>query len=289
MEFICNQCPRRCLALRNDLENSGGFCQMPSLPKIARADLHFWEEPCISGSHGSGTIFFSGCSMRCVYCQNFEISHENNGRIVTIEQLAKIMHDLESRGAHNINFVNPSHYVHAIKAALEIYRPKIPLVYNSGGYDLPKTIIENIFNIYLFDMKYISAEKSLKYSSAEDYFYFASNAIASAYKVKGSCVFSDDGLLKQGVIVRHLLLPQATREAIAVCDWFSENTPDAIFSFMAQYTPYGRSCDYPEIDRRVTKREYEKVISYICEKNLKNVYCQDLESGDERYIPDFVF
>lgn len=260
---------------------------MPYLPKIARADLHFWEEPCISGKNGSGTIFFSGCTLRCVYCQNFEISHKGNGKIITVEELADIMRKLEQRGAHNINFVNPTHYFHIIKEALKIYKPKIPLVCNSSGYELESNIKEDIFDIYLFDLKYVSGKKSLKYSGVADYFDVASKAITTAYKLKGAPKIDSNGIMHSGVIIRHLVLPLSTNEAISVIDWFCENTQDAYLSIMAQYVPCGNAEKHKEINRKITKREYEKVLDYLCSKDIKNIYIQDRISSDTKFIPDF--
>ncbi len=287
MKQRCNNCPRQCNALRTDNDNKGGFCGMPLSPKIARADLHFWEEPCISGTNGSGTIFFSGCSMRCVYCQNYEISHKNRGKVISVEGLAEIFKELEQKGAHNINFVNPTHYMEAIKAALKIYRPKIPLVCNTGGYELTENIEQNIFDIYLFDLKYISSEKSLRYSAVADYFEKASAALKAAYKLKPQCVFNKDGIMQSGIIVRHLLLPAATNEAINIIDWFFKNTPNAFFSLMAQYVPCGRAEQYKEINRKITKREYDKVLQHLITKNSDRIYIQDSVSSDKKYIPDF--
>ncbi len=260
---------------------------MPYLPKVARADLHFWEEPCISGKNGSGTIFFSGCTLRCVYCQNYEISHKGSGKIITVEELANIMRELERRGAHNINFVNPTHYFHIIKEALKIYKPLIPLVCNSSGYELESNIKEDIFDIYLFDLKYVSSQKSLKYSGVADYFDVASKAITMAYKLKGTPKIDSNGIMQSGVIVRHLVLPLSTNEAISVIDWFCENTPDAYFSIMSQYVPCGNAEKYKEINRKITKREYEKVLNYLCSKDIKNIYIQDRLSSDTKFIPDF--
>lgn len=260
---------------------------MPLNPRIARADLHFWEEPCISGQNGSGTIFFSGCALRCVYCQNYEISHLGGGENKTVAELADIMRELEGRGAHNINFVNPTHYIWAIREALKIYRPKIPLVYNSGGYDSLSVIKEDIFDIYLLDLKYISTEKALRYSGVADYFSVAAAAIKTAYKLKGTPVFNKNGIMQSGVIVRHLVLPMSTGEAIRVTDWVCENTPNAYFSVMAQYLPCGRAELYPELNRRITRREYEKVTDYICSRNMQNVYIQERSSAKTDYIPKF--
>lgn len=262
---------------------------MPLFPVVAKASLHFGEEPCISGTRGSGTVFFSGCSLNCVYCQNYEISHLKKGALITPERLSEIFRELEEKGAHNINLVNPTHFIWAIKEALSIYRPKIPLVYNSGGYDLPEVISENIFDIYLLDLKYISSERSLKYSKAENYFKYASESIKAAYKLCSESVFDSEGIMQNGLIIRHLCLPLATNEAIRVIDWVSENTPKAYLSIMSQYFPTGKASEYSEINRRITNREYEKVLSYVIEKNLPNVFIQERSSADKGYVPDFDF
>lgn len=260
---------------------------MPLTAKIAHADLHFWEEPSISGKNGSGTVFFSGCTLRCVYCQNYEISHGQKGTYVTAEQLAEIFKDLENRGAHNINFVSPTHYIDVIKQALSIYHPKIPLVYNSGGYDSEDTIREDIFDIYLLDLKYLSSDTALKYSGAADYPQVATCAVKAAYEITGKPVYDENGIMQRGLIVRHLVLPLQTRAAISVAEWFKSNTPDAVLSIMAQYVPVHRAGEYPEINRRITKREYEKVLNRIMELDIKNVYIQKQKSADEKYIPHF--
>ncbi len=260
---------------------------MPSSPKIARSELHFWEEPCISGKNGSGTIFFSGCSMRCVYCQNYEISHKNGGEVITVERLSEIMRELESKGAHNINFVNPTHYFNTIRQALEIYRPNIPLVYNSGGYDKCENIEEDIFDIYLIDLKYVSSEKSLKYSGVADYFDVAQKAVKAAYKLKNNPVIGNGGIMQSGLIIRHLVLPLSTGEAIKVIDFVKANTPNAYLSLMAQYTPMCRANEYKELNRKITAREYNKVFDYAINSGIENLYIQELSSAKEIYVPKF--
>lgn len=284
----CNLCPRNCNSERNDLENLNGYCKMPLLPRVARASLHFWEEPCISGKNGSGTVFFSGCSLGCVYCQNYDLSHNGYGKNITVERLAEIFYELEKQGAHNINLVNPSHYVLAIKKALDIYRPKIPIVYNSSGYDKALTIkqLENYIDAYLFDLKYLSSNVAFKYSGASDYPEVAKNAILEGYRQKSKCEF-EKGILKSGLIVRHLILPQETRTAMSIFDWYYENTPNALFSIMCQYTPCGKSIDLPPINRCITKREYDKVIDYISLKKTDGIYIQELDSNSKKFIPDF--
>lgn len=284
----CNLCPRRCNAEREENKNLNGFCKMPLLPKVARADLHFWEEPVISGTNGSGTIFFSGCSLNCVYCQNYEISHQEKGTVISYEKLAELFFELERKGAHNINLVSPSHYVLAIKEALKIYKPKIPIVYNSSGYDNEESLemLKDYIDIFLLDLKYLSSDRAKLYSSAADYPEVAKKAILKAYKLQDKCIIKN-GIMQKGVIIRHLLLPQATKEAISVFDWVKENTPKAFFSIMSQYVPCGKAEEMPIINRKVTKREYEKVIDYILERGFSNVFIQDGKSADKKYIPDF--
>lgn len=282
---ICNDCPRKCGVTR---ENGDlGICNMPKSLRIARAGLHFGEEPCISGKNGSGTIFFSGCSLKCVFCQNFNISHEGYGKEITVERLAEIFKELEKQGAHNINFVSPTHYISAIKEALEIYRPKIPLVYNSSGYENLKTIEEDIFDVYLFDLKFFSREKSLKYAKCPDYFDVASSAIKKAYEIKGKPIVNREGLMEKGIIVRHLILPQSTNDAINIIEWLENNTPEIHFSLMSQYLPMYKAFEFKELTRRITKREYDKVLdSCIC-KSFEEIYVQELESATDEYIPKF--
>lgn len=261
---------------------------MPLLPRVARADLHFWEEPVISGEKGSGTVFFSGCSLDCAFCQNYEVSHKGKGKTVSLERLAEIFRELEKRGAHNINLVTPSHYTLAIKKALDIYRPQIPIVYNSGGYDSVEALkmLEGYIDVYLMDLKYLSGDRAALYSGAEDYPQIAAAAIAEAYRQCPQSVIKN-GLMQKGVIVRHLLLPQGTREAMNVFDWVRQNTPRAYFSIMSQYIPLGRAQDMPIINRKTTHREYEKVVDYICGFDFENVFVQELESAKTDFIPNF--
>lgn len=261
---------------------------MPLLPKAARASLHFWEEPVISGKNGSGTVFFSGCSLACVYCQNYEISHEGSGKIITPERLAEIFRELEEKGAHNINLVNPTHFVLSIKEALDIYRPNIPIVYNSSGYESKETIeiLKDYVDIYLLDFKYFSDEKATLYSSAPDYVETAKATLKRCYELVPECIIEDE-IMKKGIIVRHLLLPQSTNDAIKIFDWVRENTPNVYFSFMGQYLPLGKAKEYKVINRTVTKREYLKVLSYIEESGFNNVFYQELSSADDKFVPDF--
>ena len=288
MTMLCNLCPRRCNALRDASQNIGGVCQMPSVPKVARAALHFWEEPSISGKNGSGTVFFSGCSLHCVFCQNNDISALNNGKNVSIDGLAEIFKKLEEQGANNINLVTPTHYVDCIIEALNIYKPKIPIVYNSSGYENVETLkkLEGYVDIYLMDFKYIDGAKAKLYSNASDYPNMCKNALKEVYRQQTECVFENE-IMKKGVIVRHLLMPQATRDAIEIFEWVRENLPNAYFSMMSQYLPYGRAEDFADINRKITRREQEKVLSYILESGKDNVFVQEMDSSSEKYIPDF--
>ncbi len=286
MKLLCNCCPRKCNALRTDEQNITGYCKMPLLPKVAKVDVHKWEEPCVSGFGGSGTIFFSGCSLNCVYCQNHKISHGGFGKIVSIQRLAEIFKELENMGAENINLVNPTHYFYAIKSALEIYRPKIPIIYNSGGYDNEENILENIFDVYLFDLKYLNPDAASKYSKAKDYPQIAKKAILTAYMLKPKVVLDDNKMIKSGVIIRHLVLPRHTNDAIDVINWANNNCPNTFFSLMSQYIPFNTQ-NYPEIDRKITKREYDKVLDALVNTNFANVFVQDISSADEKFIPNF--
>ena len=282
---MCSQCPRRCNALRTENENINGFCKMPLLPKVARADLHFWEEPVISGENGSGTVFFSGCSLGCVYCQNEEISHKGKGKIISYRQLADIFRELELKGAHNINLVNPTHYTYAIRKALEIYKPSIPIVYNSGGYDTESQleILADYIDIYLMDLKYLNLENALKYSLASDYPEIAKRAIKKAVGLQPE-VEIENGIMKKGVIIRHLILPSQTREAMAVFDYVNKNFKNTYFSLMSQYIPIGKALNMPPINRKITDREYNKVLDYICATDFENIFIQERKSADKKYI-----
>ncbi|MBQ6848239.1 MAG: radical SAM protein [Clostridia bacterium] len=281
----CNLCPRQCNA---DRENSLGFCKSPLSPKVARANLHFWEEPIISGQNGSGTVFFSGCSLKCIYCQNYEISQGSIGKEISVDRLAEIFKELEHRGAHNINLVSPTHYILAIIEALKIYRPKIPIVYNSSGYETVEALkkLENFIDIYLIDFKYTDSERAGEYSFAPDYPETAKKAIAECYRQKRDCII-ENGIMKKGVIVRHLVLPQNTKTALEVADWVKQNTPNAYFSIMSQYLPCADAVNHKILGRKITQREYDKVVNYICDIGLKNVFIQEMGSSNKAFVPDF--
>ena len=283
----CNICPRQCGA---DREIEKGYCSMPWEYTLARAGLHFWEEPPISGKNGSGTVFFSGCNLGCVYCQNYEISHGSVGKTISGERLTEIFDELISKGAHNINLVNPTHYAVALKKTLTEYKSKVPVVYNSSGYEKVETLrsLEGLIDIYLPDLKYIKGEKSLRYSAAEDYFDFASKALTEMKRQCPENIHGSDGLMQKGMIVRHLVLPKNTNQSIEVLRWIAENLgTDTAISLMAQYTPYGKIEGYPELQRRITPREYDKVLDFAIGAGFKNIFTQEPSSANTEFIPDF--
>ena len=286
--MLCKQCPRKCGAERKETQN-GGVCGAPALPKIARAELHFWEEPAISGAKGSGTIFFSGCPLKCVYCQNQPISRGGVGEIVSVERLAELMRELEEKGAHNINFVTPTHYVHAIKGALKLYRPQIPIVYNCGGYESVETLkaLEGLVDIYLPDLKYSDNALAQSFSKAGDYFETATAAITEMFRQTGAAQYDENGLLKRGTVVRHLILPGHVRNTIGVLKWLRDNLPEATVSVMSQYFPIGAFPEYPELERRITEKEQERVLNFLEKNGMTNGWVQDLESADASYVPQF--
>lgn len=288
--FSCAACPRRCGALRKPAQPSGGFCGMPAGFVVARAALHQWEEPCISGQHGSGTVFFSGCSLRCVYCQNQQISLGRYGALVTEENLLRMFDRLIEQGAHNLNLVNPTHYAPMLAKALKKYCSPVPVIYNSGGYERVEMLkaLEGLVDIYLPDLKYVDSAVSLRYSGAADYFDYASKAILEMSRQVGKAAFDKNGVMKKGLIVRHLILPRNTAQSIKALTWIHENLPEGtLVSLMCQYTPCGELDAFPELTRRITHREYDKVVDQMLELGLTGGYLQELSSAKEEYIPPF--
>lgn len=288
----CILCPRNCQTDR--LAGGRGYCGESNTIRIARAALHFWEEPVISGKKGSGTVFFTGCNLKCVFCQNAGIATNQLGKEVTVERLAEIFIELQEKGAVNINLVTASHYVPQVADAIIIARNDglaIPIVYNTSSYEKPETLqlLDGLVDIYLPDMKYADGQMAKKYSNAEDYPEVASSAIKEMYRQVGEPVFDEvTGLMKKGVIVRHLIMPGAVRNAKAVIDYLYETYSDCIFiSLMNQYTPMKEFVEYPELNRRVTKREYEKVIQYALDKGITNAFIQEGDTAKESFIPAF--
>uniref|UniRef100_UPI003FEFBC91 radical SAM protein n=1 Tax=Eubacterium sp. TaxID=142586 RepID=UPI003FEFBC91 len=284
--MICSICPRHCNV---DRSVNLGFCQSPDNFRVARAALHFWEEPCISGKEGSGTVFFSGCNLKCVFCQNNEISAENKGVEISDDKLISIFENLISQGANNINLVNPTHYAKRLAKVLSRWKSHVPIVYNSSGYEEVETLkaLDGLIDIYLPDLKYIRAEKAMRYSKAADYFEKASAALLEMRRQVEDKF--DGDIMKSGMIIRHLILPQNTNSSIAVLDFIKSNFPNTFVSLMAQYTPCGDLSEFPEINRKITKREYEKVVNYAFDNSFDKLFIQELSSADKSFIPKFDF
>lgn len=282
----CNLCPNGCNA---DRSVSHGRCGVGETVRIAKYYLHPFEEPCISGKNGSGTVFFCGCPLHCVFCQNYEVSNNLTGKDISVEELADIFKELEKLGAENINLVSPTHYVPQIQKAFELYRPNIPVVYNSGGYEKIETLeIANTFtDVYMPDMKFYSNKLSERYTGIKNYFEVNSKAVEFMIKSRKTQVI--DGIMKRGVIVRHLILPLSTDDSIKILEWFKQNGGDAYFSLMGQYTPYGNISEFKELQRRLTPREYKKVRNYLFDSGIENYYLQDLSSASEKFIPKWDF
>lgn len=288
--MICNLCPRKCNACRTEHQGNG-FCGAGTLPVVARVAPHFGEEPCISGTKGSGTVFFSGCTLKCVYCQNYEISDGHKGRAVTPKELADCYKRLEEQGVHNINLVTADHYVTAVAESLDIYKPSVPVVYNCSGYTSPKTlsILDGLVDIYLPDFKYSDDALAIKYSSAPNYVNTATAAIKEMIFQVGTPVIDEDGMMKKGVIVRHLILPSHTKNSLGVLDIIKRSyDKQVLVSLMCQYVPVNKAHDFPKINRTITRREYEKVKSELYVLGLDG-FTQDLTSASTDFIPDWDF
>ena len=289
MTEICSVCPRGCGINRKEQR---GYCGEGDSVRLARAALHFWEEPCVSGRNGSGTVFFSGCNLRCVYCQNKEISRGRIGKEVSLERLEEIFFELKAQGAHNINLVTPTHFAEQIKIAVKAAKAdglELPVVWNTGGYETAETIrdLNETVDVYLTDFKYMSGELAFKYSFAGDYPEAAKRALCEMVKTKGKPVFDENGLIKRGVIVRHLVLPGHTDDSLRVLDYLYDTYgDDIIISIMSQYTPTDIT-KYTELNRKLTRYEYNKVIAGAEKLGIKNAYVQDGAAAKESFIPDF--
>lgn len=287
----CTMCPRECHADR--LEDKRGYCGMSSTVFAARAALHMWEEPCISGEKGSGAVFFSGCGLRCCFCQNREIAIGDCGKEISIERLADIFLELEQKGAANLNLVTGAHYVPQILLALEDARRRgcmLPVVYNSSGYEKVETLqmLKGYVDVYLPDLKYLDQDLAKMFSHAPDYPEKAAAAIEEMVNQTGSCEFRADGYIKKGTIVRHLILPGHTRNSIRVLDYLHKTYGDKIYiSIMNQYTPVFHQEKYPELNRKVTAREYQKVLDAAMEMGVENGFFQEGETAKESFIPAF--
>lgn len=284
--YICAACPRNCEAPRG--ETGAGFCRMGADPVVARAAPHFDEEPVVSGTRGSGAVFFSGCALRCRFCQNYPISHGGFGEKITVERLRAIYFELIDRGVHNVNLVNPTHFVEPILASLAGGLP-VPVVWNTGGYEKVETLrrLEGKVQVYLPDLKYIDRDSARKYSAAGDYFDFAAPALQEMLRQTGPVALDDDGIITRGTIVRHLILPGRAEESMRVLDWIAENLPGAWVSLMAQYVPFGDVAGLDSLDRRLTQDEYDAVVDHLLALGLEDGFVQELSSSDEKYIPAF--
>ncbi len=293
MEFHskCTLCPRDC-----DVDRTIGLgvCQVGNIVKLARAALHYWEEPCISGENGSGAVFFSGCPLHCVFCQNEEISHGKVGKEITIERLSEIYLELQEKGANNINLVTGTHYIPAIVKSVTRAKAMgltIPIIYNTSGYEKVESLklLEGIVDVYLPDFKYMDEELAGRYSRALDYPSVVKAAIKEMVRQAGAPAFDDKGFIKSGVIVRQLLLPGHVKDAKAILDYLYGTYGDDIYiSLMSQYTPMPHIADkYPELNRRVTKREYDTYLGYALDLGVTNAFIQDRKVAKESFIPDF--
>lgn len=286
--MICELCPRRCGAERTGTEG-GGVCAMPELPVLARAALHFWEEPPISGKRGSGAVFFSGCPLKCAFCQNEAISQKNFGRAVSPARLREIFFELIAQGAHNINLVNPTHFSHVLAEVLA--EPlSVPVVWNSGGYERVETLraLEGKVQVYLPDLKYLTPALAERCSAAPDYPQYAPAAIVEMVRQVGPYELDGEGLLKKGVVIRHLILPGQAAEAKRVMDWVAENFPPktVLFSLMSQYVPMGRAAAMPVLARRLRGSEARAAEEYMAALGLEG-FVQDRESASGEFVPAF--
>lgn len=292
MYSSCTLCPRNCHVDRTS--NQTGFCGMNNHIQIARASLHMWEEPCISGTNGSGTVFFTGCNLKCVFCQNHSIAIGQKGKEVSPSRLADLFLMLQDKGAHNINLVTPSHYIPGIAQALTLAKSQdmtLPIVYNTSGYDSVQSLsmLDGLVDIYLPDFKYVSNILSQRYSHAKDYFQVASKSLAEMYRQVSDPIFEGD-LIKKGIIVRHLVLPGCVEDSKAVIRYLYETYGDHIFiSIMNQYTPLPHIASYPELNRKITDAEYDEVVDYAIDLGVEQGFIQEGDTASESFIPDFDF
>lgn len=288
----CTLCPRECGA--NRIEGHAGYCGQTGRIMAARASLHMWEEPCISGQNGSGTVFFSGCSLGCVYCQNHAIASGRAGRAVSIERLSEIFLELQEKGAHNINLVTPTHFIPQIAEGLTLAKNNgfsLPVVYNTGSYEKAESLklLDGLIDIYLPDLKYHSSELSQRYSQAADYFLYASQAIAEMFRQVGRPVFDDaSGLMKRGMIIRHLVLPGCVRDSKKILKYLYRTYGDAVYiSILNQFTPVPGLDNYPELNRAITDREYNAVVDFAVSLGIENGFIQEGGTASESFIPPF--
>ncbi len=283
----CNLCPRHCNA---DRKTEKGFCRVSDKITLGRAGLHFWEEPCISGYGGSGTIFFTGCNMGCIFCQNMPLSRGKVGKEISVTRLREIFYELIDDGADNINLVTPSHYIPQIAKALSGERLPVPVVYNTSSYEETEALkmLDGLIDIYIPDLKYVKSTISKAFSNAPDYFEKAMPAIKEMYRQTGDIKFDEDDMLTKGLIIRHLVLPGYLENTYDVIDKVSESFSEGVlFSLMSQYTPPSKPLKYPSLNRRLTEEEYEKAVDYMYLAGIENGFVQELSSAKEEYTPPF--
>lgn len=287
----CTLCPRKCKTDRT--KGNKGICSASNKTFAARASLHQWEEPCLSGVRGSGTVFFSGCNMGCVYCQNKEISHNGKGVEVSAGRLCEIFFELRDSGSHNINLVTAGHYLPEILKSIKMAKAQgiaIPFVYNSSGYELVEALrrCDGLIDIYLPDFKYMDSHRAQKYSKAADYPEIAVSAIAEMVRQRPQCKFDDEGIMTEGVIVRHLMLPDGLDESKRIIKYLYETYKNQIFiSIMSQYTPMGNLDKFPELQKKVSQKDYDELIDYAVDLGVENAFIQEGETASESFIPDF--
>lgn len=290
MDYICTDCPRRCTVLRTETSSSG-ICASPALPRIARAAPHFGEEPCISGKKGSGAIFFTGCNLKCIFCQNHEISRGLVGESVSADRLRDVMLRLRDEGVHNINLVTAAHFTRTVAKALDGLELGIPVVWNSSGYESVESLkmLEGLVQVYMPDYKYAKSSLAKLCSAAEDYPAVAAAAIHEMYRQRGDFVLDDEGMLTSGVLIRHLILPGHELNSMDVIDFVADEFPGdgVLFSLMSQYTPMPGAERVPGLERTVSREENELLISYMQRRGIYNGFWQDIESAGEEEIPDF--
>lgn len=290
MKNQCSLCPRMCFA---DREVTTGYCGVKNTLRVARAALHFWEEPCISGEEGSGAVFFTGCNLRCVFCQNYQIARAEQGKEITVERLSEIFLELQEQKANNLNLVTATHYVPQVVEALKAAKQRglsIPVVYNCGGYERVETLkmLEGLVDIYLPDFKYMDSQRAKRYSHAENYPEVAKMAIAEMVRQQPGAVFDKRGMMRKGVIVRHLMLPGGIKDSKAVVKYLYETYGDNIYiSLMNQYTPLPHVESYPEINRKLKKFEYDRLVDYAISLGVENGFIQEGETAEESFIPAF--
>ncbi len=286
----CELCPRRCRADRT--AGGRGYCGAGELPCVALVSLHQWEEPCLTGARGAGTVFFSHCNMKCVFCQNYDVSHQGQGIEVTVSRLAEIFLEQQARGAASLDLVTPTHYVPQILEALQIAKKSgfsLPVVYNSGGYELPEVIekLRGFVDVFLPDLKYCDDELARRYSNAPDYFKYASASLEKMFEITGPFV-TEKGRMTRGLLVRHLVLPGHYRDSLRVLDFLKDRFGDSIYiSLMNQFTPMPQAACCPEINRRLTTYEYNKVLDHAEKLGLKNCFIQHGRTASDKFIPIF--